>query len=73
VRAPPPPPPPPPLLFGAADHVPSHEAIGARDTVHDVLEEGTAKLVQRIEQPGGELHSSHGISRERVEHGVDED
>jgi hypothetical protein len=61
------------LIFGAADHVPSHKALGARDAVHDVPEEGTLELVQRSEEPSGELHSSHSVGGESIEHGVDED
>jgi hypothetical protein len=61
------------LSFGAADHVPSHKAFGARDAVRNVPEEGMTELVQRSEHPGGELHSPHRVGGEAIEHGVDED
>ena len=61
------------FLPGAADHGPGDEALGTGGVVRSSLEEGAAERIERLQHRGRQQHSRHGIGREGVQDGVDED
>jgi hypothetical protein len=60
----------PALLLGAADEVPSEEALSARHPIGSSPEEGRTNFVESIKEPDGEFHGAHGVSRERIQHDI---
>jgi hypothetical protein len=61
-----------PFLAQTTDHVLGHEALGPRNLFSRSLEKGTASTVEGGQDSGREVECRHGVSRQRIEDGVEE-
>jgi hypothetical protein len=61
----------PAFILGAADFVPSDEALSPADMLAGVPQEGAAQAVQGLDHRGRQVHGRHRVSGECIKHRIE--